>query len=980
MSALEAAQVEQEVIGHLGYQGVAKDPVWTNGRPIEEVSCSYAPQGSNVVLFSQSPRDIGQLQRRVWSQGEASLLVVSEPTRVCVFAGRQMPPDRSEALSAIKEVPWDDLAGLQPYARWSVDENPQQWGDGLSGLEFLAQQTRRAFDRLCGADERAEALPAPVAQALLGRAVFVRYLTDRGSLDPELTLRLSGGAFDCFERALDDVPRVRAFLAALNDKFNGSVFPLDDADWQQVTPAHLQALRQIVDCQGDQYLLWKLDFSHLPIGFFSRLFELFLDPAKQKEFGAYYTPPGLVDFVLGETMPPSRCEPSWRVLDPACGSGVFLARAFHRLVLAWRKTNGRAPSAKDLHELLHQLRGVDFDARAVRVTALSLYLAMLEHLPLDVLHQPGFRLPDLLNPASAVLLQADFFDPALDTELQPDSFDRVVGNPPWGRGGGRSADWREWCKARNLPTPGDQLAPAFLWRAGELCRPTGEVAMLAHSDTVLAGQSSATEFRERFWVNHTVRAVADFTLLRRCLIDGAQSPLTALFYSTKPPRGDELVTVAAPKRSAEAGQGLVPLITPADIQVLSLGEILDDPGRFLAARYGTAADARLLRRLRRLPRLADACAQAGLDVGEGLKLDEDINRDPAGRRRKSPVAITDPPAPTGIRTDDMRAYRLTRLDGETLTPNKWLPGRKQHVCRTGPVVVVAHSVKMWNHSVDGEKRLAAAHLPSGKVYRDRISGVAGGATDRESLLWLMAFFNSSLAAYVAFHSFAPWMGARGSLNHENVAALPFIFPAPDDQRLSEVLRLVDEAQAFAELPDRLSAVQIKLDALVMDLFGLNEREQALVADTVQYAIPHFHWADASAKPGRLPVAEMPANGAVLSAYAQRFVETVEPVTKEHRGPLHHQVRQPRSGESLAVVAFAHRPESLAAVNEIELRTLAEECPADEGSIYLRRFVDVYLGEVLYCVRPNKQRFWTRSRALADAQAAFADWLEVGDQS
>jgi hypothetical protein len=78
-----------------------------------------------------------------------------------------------------------------------------------------------------------------------------------------------------------------------------------------------------------------------------------------------------------------------RILDPACGSGHFLLYCFDLLLViyeeAWAAEQGSAlradyPELEDLHKALpalileHNLHGVDIDARAAQIAALSLWL------------------------------------------------------------------------------------------------------------------------------------------------------------------------------------------------------------------------------------------------------------------------------------------------------------------------------------------------------------------------------------------------------------------------------------------------------------------------------------------------------------------------------------------------------------------------------------------------------------------------------
>ena len=50
------------------------------------------------------------------------------------------------------------------------------------------------------------------------------------------------------------------------------------------------------------------------------------------------------------------------ILDPSCGSGVFLVEAYKRLVLHWRSRNGwKRPSITILKHLLKKVHGIDLE-------------------------------------------------------------------------------------------------------------------------------------------------------------------------------------------------------------------------------------------------------------------------------------------------------------------------------------------------------------------------------------------------------------------------------------------------------------------------------------------------------------------------------------------------------------------------------------------------------------------------------------------
>jgi hypothetical protein len=68
-----------------------------------------------------------------------------------------------------------------------------------------------------------------------------------------------------------------------------------------------------------------------------------------------YTPPFLASLLLDYAMPYNSLTGNERLLDPSCGSGVFLVGAFKRLVNVWRAQNEwRRPEVTTLKKIMKQ--------------------------------------------------------------------------------------------------------------------------------------------------------------------------------------------------------------------------------------------------------------------------------------------------------------------------------------------------------------------------------------------------------------------------------------------------------------------------------------------------------------------------------------------------------------------------------------------------------------------------------------------------
>ncbi len=109
---------------------------------------------------------------------------------------------------------------------------------------------------------------------------------------------------------------------------------------------------------------------------------------RRKEHGIYYTPKFITDYIVKETVGRFIAERSLKeirnikILDPACGSGSFLIRAFDELLKYYAsqkisKSEQDIDAADRMSILQNNIYGVDLDIQAVEIARLNLLLRSL---------------------------------------------------------------------------------------------------------------------------------------------------------------------------------------------------------------------------------------------------------------------------------------------------------------------------------------------------------------------------------------------------------------------------------------------------------------------------------------------------------------------------------------------------------------------------------------------------------------------------
>jgi hypothetical protein len=642
---------------------IAADPNSDSSEAPLALVCEFPRAASDEVL------DL--THQLAWNFSRTALLITLEPHRFIAWSCYQDPTQGEQRR--VCELPTPD--GFQPAGT----QQQQAVRDLLHWVNLITHRAQQERPNQFPADGRADALLLKnlryirgellrrnLAQDhchdLLARVIFTQFLFHRKDTDgnaffsPAKMRRLHedgvlSKVHDNLASLLSHKTDTYALFGWMDERFNGDLFPGKDGEnedfreaaWRAeknaVTKEHLDLLAGLVSgdlvTEDRQPLLWKhYSFDTIPLEFISSVYEEFLTAEERGNDKAYYTPSHLVDYVLDAVLPWHSDDWNVRILDPCCGSGIFLVKAFQRLIYRWRRAHPeQQPLVRDLRPMLeNNLVGVDKNPEAVRVACFSLYLAMADAIePKHYVTHENYKVFPRLR--GTKLIHQDFFDEETDgirTIADKQSFDCVLGNAPWGDASifpdrlrdESKVDYRKrivnlpptpgqkWAKANDWPVANNDIGPLFLAKAAVLVKSDGVLGMVNTASLLYWRDGLAVELREKLFTSFTFEEVTNLTALRRELFSEAIGPACIVIFRTAKPDGERTLHYYTPKpvRSMKPKRGKPPTvqgfsIEPHDIALISHFQAHKNPWAWSALALGGSRHLSLVQNLSRFSTL-----------------------------------------------------------------------------------------------------------------------------------------------------------------------------------------------------------------------------------------------------------------------------------------------------------------------------------------------------------------------------------------
>lgn len=757
-----------------------------------------------MILFFENKENKSELHEAIWNFNECPIAIFIENGSVEIFNGFNYLKE-NKSLEKLGDT--DKLTNFT-YFELVTGRTWEQYKEHLdykNRVDYhLLQNIKAAREILVEGNEN----KAKLVNALLGKIIFVRYLIDR-----KVKMKFDGKSRTWsnieFCELLNNPERIQAFFEYIEDKdkgFNGDLFPLSSSEYKNVGKDDYQVLKRLLlgeDISKNQPSLFELyDFSIIPIEFISNVYEMFIGKDNQKEEGAYYTPLFLVDYILKETVEKHLSNTSkldvrinevlskksgnysyCKVLDPACGSGIFLVETLRKIIEKYIEDTGIKVKDEKFKTAIKNLAkeniyGVDKDLSAVQVAVFSIYLTLLDYLEPPAIET--FKFPILFN---ANFFEADFFDvnATFNSQLKDIEFDFILGNPPW-KGNGMNDLGKSYLKNRKneekplkkkfkIAINNNEIAEGFVLRVSDFCKSQTQIAFIIGSSSLYNlgyNKDERSLFRQYLLEEYFIDKVFELAPVRYEVFEKSNKPAVApaavIFYRYANGENTDknMVHHISLKQSRFFSLFKIFTINRSDYKQIQQEKLKEFDWLWKVLVYGSYLDFNFLRRIKEKYIVIKDI------VSDTNKFVQSTGLHSRSKPLDKPKDISSIENITFFKTDAVNSFIIDYRRKAILEINK-IDIIKDVRIYNAPMLLVREGIDM--SSLTAKSAISRKDM----LFKDSVTSIkAINSSDFNVLNNIAAIYSTSLFSYYAVNTFASIGIERERVKNYNKYSLPYL--------------------------------------------------------------------------------------------------------------------------------------------------------------------------------------------------------------
>lgn len=959
-----------------------------------EPDAFFSIDNKPFILFFEN---VGQKElklKELWNFNESPIIIIAEQDSIEIYNGYNYLSEEKSLQKLGNEEKLDDFN----YFKLVSGETWEQYEEHFSydkRVDYHLLSNINATRELLVSDSIG--LSKELANSLLGKAIFVRYLIDRKvRLNFEQKKNSRNWSNEEFCQLLSDKTKTHLFFQYLSEKFNGDLFPIDEGDFETIPDQCFTLLIKLLSGEeitsGQTSLFDLYNFSIIPVEFISNVYEVFIGQDEQEKKGAYYTPLFLVDYILSQTVEKKLQEDpenySCKVLDPACGSGIFLVETLRKIIEQYQKANPdyleKIPSYKQkLKQLAREnIYGIDKDQSAINVAIFSIYLTLLDYQePSDI---ETFKFPQLLG---TNFFPNDFFDIEASFNELFDNFDFILGNPPWkrGKGGEDNPLYLQYIEGRrsieqdndiNIEISNKEIAQAFVLRVSDFSTPSTQIALIVTSKILY--NLNAIGFR-RYWLDQFfLNKVFELAPVRKEVFDKSNDPAVGpaaiIFYqyANGEDTSSQIIDHIALKPNRFFSLFKVFTLQRSDYKQVEQRQLKKYDYLWKILVYGSYLDFNLIKRLKNsFSTISNIiCKKDKFVFGQGVQIGGGDSNDASMYIGEDFIDARTDIEPFWVNQNPNETWELETIHRP-----------KQISLFEPPMILIS---KGFNKKF----RCVTGYSEENAIFTDALTSInAIDDSSSETLKIISGLLSSSLFAYINLQTFSSSGIEREQAHNQEKFSTPFVYNTDISTVVSELIELKQKKYSLKIFENTGLNNQIEkkiqiLDQNVISSFSFSNQEKDLLDYSVNVTIPMLM----KHKGYQRIYDPLSFKDEIIEKYIQLFLSHFNEVFEELEQQLNVQVKY-----SKHIIGLFFRLDTLdsdeASISWIEsddsevlqvLSSLGSQKITDQ--LFVQKDIRGFEKDGFYIVKPNERKLWHKAIGYLDVNDFIDSILTTGKKN
>lgn len=753
---------------------------------------------------------------KVWN-AQIPIIISDEGNVIKIYSGKSTNLDNKKniRLKDIVSYSIEECDENNSFSYWNItnslllDEYKNNINDRnlnrflIKNLKYITQKLKYEYQ-------------VSFSNKLMLRILFIRYLIDRGVNIGYLDL--NDNIKDSQKKFLDIIKNKDRFfklIKYLKEKFNGNLFEIDyQQEEKEINEDVLTMLCDFLTANteldnGQLSLFPFYDFNIIPIELISSIYEILLGKEKQNNDKAFYTPEYLVEYIVDRTVGKYLIKNnSCKVLDPSCGSGIFLVKSLQKVLEKnINKNNGYIENKNVISELVEKnIYGIDYNEEAVDVTIFSIYITLFDYQDPKKLEE--FKLPLLKNKN---IIFGDFFDDSKITLIKDINFNFILGNPPWGHV--EQNLYKQYCKNKNIIPQNGEISVAFLLKVQDIASIDTECSLIVPSKLLYKGKKPSIVLRKNLLTNTQIKQILEISSLRRQIFKGAIAPATIISFNCKKNSFEHKIEYMSLKPNKISNLYGIIMIEPDDIKYVKQQLLLENDFLWKILVYGGYWDFELINNiLKKFDTIKKIISRYHLIMAKGLQDNDGDKKDASHFIGKKIL-------------DSNKAINHFYLNKEeyTLFDKKEIHRIRDDEIFEGPYVLFKKGIEPRNYLIK------AVYTEENYLYREAINSIKGTKNDKNILLNICGLLNSSLFSY-----FNLMLGSSVGIEREQIFLGELEkYPYSYSQKLVEMVEKIQQPNS----EDIFYKMKLELDEYVINMFGLQQEDKYFIDYATSIQIP-----------------------------------------------------------------------------------------------------------------------------------------------